>query len=102
MVQKRSQGSKQQPPRIHCAEKEDPRKAGYISAVDCSPGPWDMRTAEDQAAALVCLLCSRQPEGLWCSVQHAETPTYSPKNSGDSLGSFVLDVIHLFLFLSKS
>ena len=61
-----------------------------------------MRTAEDQAAVLVCLLCSRKAGGLWCPAQHAEIPTYSPKNSGDSLGSFVLDVIHLFLFPSKS
>ena len=71
-----------------CARREDPRKV-CISAVDGPPRTGDMRTAEDQVPALICLSCSRRAERGVASSQHPVISTYCPKSSGGSLTSSI-------------
>lgn len=59
-----------------------------------------MRTAEDRAAALVCL-CAQKAWGGCGVLFSMQRFQHIPQELGDSLGSIVLDVTHLFLFLSN-
>lgn len=74
MGHKGSERSRQQPPRTHCVERADPRKAGSVSAGRGHPGSGDMRVAEGRAAALASLLCPTRVVGLWQDQGDSEQP----------------------------
>lgn len=70
-MRKCSQRSRKEPPGICYSDRGDPRKAEDISANDGnSLRLWDIRVAEYQAVARVCLLCSRKAGGCLCPAQH--------------------------------
>lgn len=77
MVQKESQGSRATRLLDSLCREGDPRKSWIVLfCCGCSPGPWDMRTAEDQAAAGLSL-CSESLGG--CGVLFCQRFNIFPK-----------------------
>ena len=60
-------------PETHSAESRDPRRAACMSSVDGPPKCQDIRSSGDQAAVLVCLLCSRNVGDPRCPACHSVT-----------------------------